>query len=113
MMLRLKKVSQKNKTIKHLTGLGYLLSHPLDLFARHIRRIPPARRLGQQSHALDFGDALFPRARRFGLRFDGFGVLRFEGGDHGDGGFDLGFDDCGAVREGAGGLRGVGPGVFC
>jgi hypothetical protein len=92
------------KLASHTTSLlalqsvrRYSLSHPLHLLARHIPRIPPARRLRQQCHLLDIGDSLLPGCRCFGLRFDGFRVLRFEGGDHVDGCFDLGFDDGGAV----------------
>lgn len=88
---------QPAKLLSQQAMLSNLLSHPLHLLARHIRRIPPARRLRQQRHVLNIGDSLLPSARRFGQRVDGFGVLRLEGGDHVDGRFDLGFDDGGAV----------------
>ena len=88
---------QPAKLLSQQAMLSNLLSHPLHLLARHIRRIPPARRLRQQRHVLNIGDSLLPGCRCFGLRFDGFRVLRFEGGDHVDGCFDLGLDDGGAV----------------
>jgi hypothetical protein len=92
-----KEVSKTMHRTQQFDYSQYLLGHPLHLLPRHIRRIPPARRLRQQSHIFDVGDAFLPSRRSVGLGFDGFGVLFLESRDHVYGRFHLGFDDCGAI----------------